>query len=192
MASTIRGKFITNILQLIVHKNHARTLAIRANDRTADILASKVVLSTQQKRYNHQPIEDFLDLEVDTKGDVTHVKAIPVPTGRENKLVKVDDGSKACTLCRLNLKNLNYTDVKILGQYIKRDHSLASLEESKLCSKQYRKIKNLIKQAQRCNLIQRPADYLVPGYWHDLNTYLEPDRRRDQPMKVIKTQYWKI
>lgn len=135
-------------------------------------------------------LEDFLDLKVETKGDETYVVAEPIPTGRENRIINIDSGS--CALCRLNLKNLDYTDVKILSQFIKRDGSLATYHESQLCSKQYRKVELLIKKAQRCNLIPRPPDYFVPGPWHELNTYLEPDRRRDQPMKVVKKQYWKI
>lgn len=100
--------------------------------------------------------------------------------------------SVACLLCRLNLRGLNYTDVKILSQFMNPDGSLKTYHESQICSKQYIKVKRLIKQAQRCNLIKRPADYLVPGPWHDLNTYIEVDRRRDQPMTVVKKEYWKI
>lgn len=136
-------------------------------------------------------IEDNLKLEIKENANETHIGAIPVDTGRSKHLVKVDHQT-ACVLCRLNLRNLNYTDVMILSQFIKRNGSLVTYHESKLCSKQYNKVVDLIKKAQRCNLIQRPPNYLVPGPWHDLNTYLEPDRRRDQPMKVIKKEYWKI
>lgn len=135
-------------------------------------------------------LEDFLDLKVTTKDGETYVEAVPVNTGRESKIV--DLHSKACALCRLNIRNLDYTDIKIISQFIKRDGSIATYHESKLCSKQYIKVKKLIEKAQRCNLIPRPPDYFVPGPWHELNTYLEPDRRRDQPMKVIKKQYWKM
>lgn len=152
-------------------------------------------LQSIQKRYHsNQSLEDFLELKIDTKDDVTHVEAVPVPTGREGLVVQVQSelNKEACSLCRLNLKNLAYTDVMIISQFIKKDGSLATIEESKLCAKQYKRVKMLIAQAQRCNLIERPADYLVPGAWHDLNTYLERDRKRDQPMKVIKKQYWKL
>lgn len=99
---------------------------------------------------------------------------------------------KPCVLCRLNLPNLNYTDVKVLSQFIKKNGKVRTYHESRLCSSQYKKITKLIEQAQRCNLIARPADYFVPGQWHDLNTYLERDRKRDQPRKLIKPEYWKI
>lgn len=137
-----------------------------------------------------QPIEDFLDIKLEEKENETYVEAIPKETGRENRLIKIE--SNACALCRLNLKNLDYTDVMILSQFIKRDGSLATFHESKLCTKQYNEITRLIKKAQRCNLIKRPADYLVPGPWHDFNTYLEMDRKRDQPMKIVKKQYWRM
>lgn len=138
------------------------------------------------------PIEDFLDLKFEQKENETYVEAVPIDTGREGRVIQVPSSKEACALCRLNLKNLNYTDVMILSQFVKRDGSLATYHESKLCPKQYRNIIRLIKQAQRCNLISRPANYLVPGPWHDLNTYLERDRRRDQPMKIVKKEYWKM
>lgn len=109
-----------------------------------------------------------------------------------NSITNNPESDTACALCKLNLKNLNYTDVMILSQFIAPDGTLLTYHESRLCTKQYNKVMGLIKRAQRCNLIKRPADYLSPGPWHDLNTYLEPDRRRDQPMKVIKKEYWKI
>lgn len=137
-------------------------------------------------------IEDNLRLQVHTKDNQTLVEAIPCPTGREGKVVHVDDSSGSCALCRLNLKNLHYTDVKILSQFVKKNGSIVTYHESNLCSKQYNKVLKLIKQAWRCNLMDRPADYLVPGPWHDLNTYLEIDRKRDYPLKVVKKQYWKI
>lgn len=100
--------------------------------------------------------------------------------------------SRACALCSLNLRKLDYTDVMILSQFIKVDGSITPYNESQLCGKQYNRVKKLIEQAQRCNLIKRPPDYFVPGPWHDLNTYLEIDRKRDQPMKIIKKEYWKL
>lgn len=142
------------------------------------------------KRLTSTSVEDYLDLKIEEKENETYIEAVPIPTGREDKLVKVE--SKACVLCRLNLKNLNYTDVMILSQFIKKDGTIATLHESQLCPKQHWKVRQLITKAQRCNLIKRPADYLVTGPWHDLNTYLEPDRRRDQPMKIIKKEYWKL
>ena len=138
-------------------------------------------------------IEDNLKLEVKELPKETHIEAIPTDTGRGKSLLKPHDAhTGACALCRLNLRNLNYTDVMILSQFIKRNGSMVTYHESKLCSKQYFRVVDLIKKAQRCNLIQRPPDYLVPGAWHDLNTYIETDRKRDQPMKVIKKEYWKL
>lgn len=135
-------------------------------------------------------LEPNLDTVITSNERETLVKAIPRPSGREGKVIDIK--SDACPLCRLNLKNLNYTDVMILDQFVKSDGSLATFHESKLCTKQYLKVVRLINRARRCNLLKRPADYLVPGPWHDFNTYLEPDRKRDQPMKVIKKEFWKL
>lgn len=135
--------------------------------------------------------EEFLRLSLRQEANETFVDAELVDSGREKHVIS-SPNKEACVLCRLNLRNLNYTDVLILSQFIKKDGSLATYHESKLCTKQYYRINRLIKQAQRCNLIQRPHDYFVPGPWHDLNTYIEKDRKRDQPMKVIKKDYWRI
>lgn len=168
-----------------------RTLAARYGQiLNVDNLRRATILL---KRDNHDStwLEDNLKLNIKDSLEETYVEAIPTSTGREGKVIQTDSSS-ACALCRLNLNNLNYTDVMILSQFIKRNGSIVTYHESKLCSKQYLKVTKLIKQAQRCNLIKRPSDYLVPGLWHDLNTYLEQDRKRDQPMKVVKKEYWKI
>lgn len=166
------------------------------NPRVNQLTKTNNALDLQQ-RYNHQdhhpfpPLEDYLDLRIERTGpEETYIEGIPINTGREDRVIKIK--SEACALCRLNLVSLKYTDVMILGQFIKRDGSLVTYKESKLCKKQYSRIRKMITMAQRCNIIKRPDDYLVPGPWHDLNTYLEWDRKRDQPMKVIKKQYWKL
>lgn len=149
-----------------------------------------MALASQQRFIQIKPIEDYLDLKLEERENETYVEAVPIKTGREDLVIDVK--SEACALCRLNLFNLDYTDVMILSQFIKRDGTMATYKESKLCGRQYFKVKKLIDKARRCNLITRPPDYFVPGAWHDLNTYLERDRRRDQPMKIVKPQYWRI
>lgn len=133
-------------------------------------------------------------VEIFEDKETTYVNSVLVPTGRENMVVKTPDTTSnehSCALCRLNLVGLHYTDVLILEQFLAPNGNLVTYHESKLCQKQYMLIRRLVKHAQRCNLIRRPADYFVPGPWHNLNTYIEPDRRRDQPMRVVKPQYWK-
>lgn len=133
----------------------------------------------------------LVDVKLNPNKNESYIETSITKTGREGNVVK--GGSQtACSLCRHNITNLQYTDVMILSQFLEKDGKLLDYRESNLCGKQYAKVKRLIAQAQRCNLMPRPADYLVPGPWHDLNTYLEPDRQRDQPMKVIKKEYWKI
>lgn len=157
---------------------------------TSQTLANKQDKPDDNKRLW---VEDNLYLDIKESENETIVEAIPTKTGREQRLIPAEPShSEACALCRLNLRNLDYTDVLILAQFIKKNGSIVTYHESKLCGKQYRKVVRLIARAQRCNLIKRPADYLVPGPWHDLNTYIEPDRRRDQPMKVIKKEYWRV
>lgn len=156
------------------------------------LFLKQIYLQQSSHLSNSEFIEDNLRLQVQTNEHETKVEAIPIPSGREGRLIQIGESSGACALCRLNLTNLRYTDVKILSQFVKKNGSVVTFHESKLCTKQYRRVMSLIKKAWRCNLMERPNDYLVPGPWHDLNTYLEYDRKRDFPMKVIKKQYWKI
>lgn len=174
-------------------KNTYRTYYDKAVNTYQEIIQGKTPLKSELLDTDLDKVigEEFLKLSLEEREDGTYVDAKPISTGRENILISKKSGD-SCVLCSLNLRNLNYTDVLILSQFIKKDGSLATYHESKLCSKQYRKVMKLIQQAQRCNLIERPPDYLVPGPWHDLNTYIEPDRRRDQPMKIINKAYWNV
>ena len=140
------------------------------------------------QNYPHIPIwlEDNLKLKIDERPNETYVETIMT----EENPAQIQ--AKPCVLCRLNLRGLDYTDVMILSRFIKKNGEIMTYHESNLCSREYNRIIRLIEQAQRCNLIERPADYFVPGVWHDLNTYIERDRRRDQPMELIKKQYWRI
>lgn len=160
--------------------------------RLAQMQTASVPRLMSTGRESSHYIEDNLKLKITESPNETYIDVEPVNTGRENRLIEVPEATKACVLCRLNLTNLDYTDVMILGQFVKRNGSIVTFHESNLCPKQYTKILRLIKKAQRCNLMERPADYLVPGPWHNMNTYLELDRRRDQPMKVVKKEYWKL
>lgn len=152
---------------------------------------------SHQKRHSSR-LQMIPGIEVEITEDegtnTTHIKSIACPTGREGKVVPTPDNTindKACSLCRLNLRNLSYTDVLILEQFIGPDGKQFTRHESNLCQRKFMLVKTLIEKARRCNLIDRPSDYFVPGPWHDLNTYLERDRKRDQPMRVVKKQYWK-
>lgn len=133
-----------------------------------------------------------IDIRTEERNKETYIDAVPAAEEEAKFRFPEPQHKEPCVLCRLNLHNLNYTDVKILGQYLKSDGSVMTQAESQLCGRQYRKVESLIKKARRCNLIAREPGYFVPGPWHDMNTYLEIDRKRDQPMKVIKPEYWKL
>lgn len=61
-----------------------------------------------------------------------------------------------------------------------------------LCFKSYMKVKKLVKLAQTAKLLPRPPDFVVNGRWDNLNTYYEfPKRIRDQPISIIKKEYWR-
>lgn len=98
----------------------------------------------------------------------------------------------ACPLCKLGLKNVSYSDVLILSQFLAPDGTLMSIEESKLCGTQYHRIKRSVELAQKCRLLPRPQGYEVYGPWDSLNTYHDwPPRRRDVAMRDVQPYYWK-
>ncbi|RWS15336.1 28S ribosomal protein S18a: mitochondrial-like protein [Dinothrombium tinctorium] len=103
-----------------------------------------------------------------------------------------EKASKACPLCRLDLKRLDYTDILILRQFINSDGTLMSLQDSGLCGRKYKLVQTLVNKAQKCRLLPRPPHYQVYGPWDNFNTYYDwPPRYRDQPMRVIRPEYWK-
>lgn len=66
-----------------------------------------------------------------------------------------------------------------------------SREVTGLCARSYAKVANLVKQAQAARLMPRPPGYEVTGPWEDENRYFEwPRRNRDQPMRIIRKEYW--
>lgn len=83
-------------------------------------------------------------------------------------------------------------DVLILNQFIESNGTLMTQEVTGLCRRSYKKVEKLVEQAQSARLLPRPPDYVSYGPWDDLNKYYEyPQRKRDQPMKVVKKEYWK-
>ena len=129
-----------------------------------------------------------------TKGSTTVVEGIQVASPRASNLAVAPPEAKAdaCPLCRLGIKNLKYTDVLILNQFMEPGGKLMSIRDSKLCGSQYTRVKFLVQKAQMCKLLPRPADYEVYGPWDKLNTYHDwPPRKRDQIMKQIQPYYWK-
>ncbi|RWS26323.1 28S ribosomal protein S18a-like protein, partial [Leptotrombidium deliense] len=128
------------------------------------------------------------------KENKTVVEGKRIDSPRTEFLMKppVHADPKACPLCKLNLKRLNYTDVLILKQFINSDGSMMSLADSGLCGRKYRLVSTLVQQAQKCRLLPCPEDTPVFGPWEQYNRYIDfPKRYRDQPMRVIKKEYWK-
>ena len=80
----------------------------------------------------------------------------------------------------------------ILEQFLDPDGNVLSFKDSQLCGRKYFLVTSLIKQAQRCRLLPRPANYPVYAGWDNYNTYVEfPRRYRDQPMHIIQKNYWR-
>lgn len=69
---------------------------------------------------------------------------------------------------------------------------LMAIEKTKLCGTKYHLVKRLLRQAQECKLLPRPANWEVYGPWDNLNSYYEPFKRyRDQPMRQVQPDFWR-
>jgi len=124
---------------------------------------------------------------------MTVVEGVTIESDRKPSLIadSEENKSKACKLCRLNLKRITYTDVLILSQFLGQDNKILAIGESGLCGRKYYLVKMLINQAQRCNLLPRPDDFPFYGDWEFLNTYIEKiPRYRDRPFHIIQKHYW--
>ncbi|KAJ6223942.1 hypothetical protein RDWZM_002487 [Blomia tropicalis] len=141
------------------------------------------------------------EIRVSENDEKIVVEAVKVESERTSylveKIVEIDESLKrksycgACPLCKLNLKRLAYSDVLILEQFIESNGTLIAREFTGLCHKSYAKVRTLVKQSQKAKLLPRPPNYESPGVWDDLARYYEyPKRTRDQPMNVIKKEYW--
>ena len=86
--------------------------------------------------------------------------------------------------------SLTKQDVLILSQYLNEDNKIVSFPKSQLCGRKYFLMQILIQQAQKCNLLPKPKDHVKYGPWEDLEHYVDyPNRRRDDPMKIIRPYY---
>lgn len=166
---TIWKMFINRFLQLSVTQFPARTIATSSRLHLKEIREVK-------------------------KGPTITVEGVHVESPRRNKLAIPPPEAKgdSCPLCRLGLQHLKYTDVLILEQFMEPGGKIMSIKDSQLCGRQYKKVQYLIKTAQMCKLLPRPADYEVYGPWDKLKTYHDwPPRKRDQIMNQIQPYYWK-
>ena len=82
-------------------------------------------------------------------------------------------------------------DVLILNQFVESNGKVMPQSITGLCNKMNARVNQLVKKAQTCKLLPRPADYKSYGPWDQLNTYYEwPVRVRDQPIKLVEPKYW--
>ncbi|KAH9407949.1 Structural constituent of ribosome [Tyrophagus putrescentiae] len=148
------------------------------------------------------------ELKVHEDGDRITVEAVAVESERKAYLVPqeattttttttTDQSAKhhqhcnVCPLCRLNLRRLSYSDVLILQQFIESEGTLMRREVTGLCHRSHAKVKGLVAQAQAARLLPRPPGHVSTGPWEEENRYFEwPRRRRDQPMRVIRKEFW--
>lgn len=80
----------------------------------------------------------------------------------------------------------------ILSQFVESNGEVMSQKTTGLCNKMHKKVQRLVLQSQRSKLMPRPLNFESYGPWDELNTYYEfPVRYRDQPMRLIKQEYWK-
>ncbi|CAG2119455.1 unnamed protein product [Medioppia subpectinata] len=126
------------------------------------------------------------------KDNTITVEAVKVVSDRRDQLVtKTHTHKDCCPLCRLNLRRLDYTDVLILRQFIESNGKQMPQSITGLCNRMHQRVHQLVKKAQKCQLLPRPPDYQSYGPWDELNTYYEwPERRRDRPMDIIEPKFW--
>jgi len=159
-------------------------------------MSHHLTIQPGQRLFRTTSINLLKEIKISKKDANTIViEGVKVTSPRAGKVVPSPSSTsecESCPLCRLNLTRLSYTDVLILNQFIESNGKLMSAAESGLCFRQYGKVKHLVRQAQKCQLLPRPSDYEVFGPWDSLNTYIDVmKRKRDQPMEIIKPEYWR-
>ncbi|XP_076318705.1 mitochondrial ribosomal protein S18A [Tachypleus tridentatus] len=99
------------------------------------------------------------------------VEGVQVKSPREGKVIKVQNNTRACPLCRLGLKNIRHTDVLILSQFINSDGTLLPKQITGLCGRQYRQVGIMVHHAQLAGLLPRKPHMPATEPWEHLNTY---------------------
>lgn len=162
--------------------------------RTVRLIVRSPCVPMASRLLHITPVSQMRKLKQYTDGDLNIVEAEKIsPPASQCKIEPPDEAkeSSACSICRLGLKRLLYTDVLILSQFMDKNWRLMALEDTQLCLASYMKVKRCVEKAQKCKLLPRPADYKVYGLWDRLNTYHEwPSRRRDDEMRVVKKETW--
>uniref|UniRef100_T1J9K4 28S ribosomal protein S18a, mitochondrial n=1 Tax=Strigamia maritima TaxID=126957 RepID=T1J9K4_STRMM len=112
------------------------------------------------------------------EGKTTTIEGILKDSSRKPYLIKIDNPNNACPLCRLGLKNIKYTDVLIITQFIQSDGNIMTQEATQLCDSSYRQMIQLIDEANKAGLLwtQNPAPWNTELMgWEKCNTYFETE-----------------
>ena len=130
---------------------------------------------------------------IEENDNVTVVKGVEIDSDRKQSLIQSVEKNPACPLCRLNLKNLSYTDILIIGQFVDKTGKMMPREDTQLCNRQYGIVSHLLYKAQTCRLLPRPKDWPeAAGTYDKLNSYyMYPYKRRDDMFWIVKDKYWK-
>lgn len=106
------------------------------------------------------------------------VEGAIVPSPREPYLLRLPEveDKECCCLCKLDL-DIKHTDVLIISQFIRSDGRMLPRRVTKLCSKQQRRMSDLVTMCQKAGLLSknprnRRDDKKFNNYWEE--SYMKP------------------
>ncbi|XP_071453836.1 large ribosomal subunit protein mL66 [Hetaerina americana] len=112
------------------------------------------------------------------EGKTLIIEGSIVPSIREPYLLKVNENTGACPVCRSGL-DIKHTDVLILSQFLRHDGCMLPRRITGLCKKQQKRISVMVAMAQKAGLMPNIApanskrDPRKRRQWKKFNTYFD-------------------
>lgn len=112
------------------------------------------------------------------EGSMTIIEGKYVPSAREPFLIKPQEESKACPICRLGV-DIKHTDVLIISQFVRSDGCMLPRRITGLCKKQQKRVSNMVSMAQKAGLMSiltpqtSKKDPKLRKKWKKFNTYFD-------------------
>ncbi|KAK2161700.1 hypothetical protein LSH36_111g03009 [Paralvinella palmiformis] len=107
-----------------------------------------------QQQFSTTSVNKLKEIQKKTEGQLTEIEGIHVESGREGKILNVENPQKLCPLCPQKLGvEVKYTDVLILRQFLRPDGCMIPREVTGLCLSAQRRLQKLVHRAQRSGLL---------------------------------------
>ncbi|XP_046401817.1 28S ribosomal protein S18a, mitochondrial [Ischnura elegans] len=143
-----------------------------------NILRNAIVSLVQRRGFVVSPSLQLKEIIERKEGKTLVVEGVNVPSVREPHLLKVNEHTGACPICRAGV-DVKHTDVLILSQFVRQDGCMLPRRITGLCRKQQKRVSTMVTMAQKAGLMPNLApanskrDPRKRREWKKFNTYFD-------------------